>query len=315
MNVAHYGAVRFETVLQPVSGKAVPVLRGEVLRITQEEGEQCVDFNAFNLHDYKEYMSVSNTRSRHRFRVKKGDVVWSVHSRDRPMLAILDMPTSCVTDLLGGRCRASLFDRRGYGLHTSCQDTLAAAVGEFDLTPDDVHDSLNFWMNTEWDSTGAVWTVWNTGRKGDYVDLLAVMDTLCVPVVCGSGDVSITSNFFFKPIRLQVFGSSAETLKTAEGIERANVGFKGQRTPSDFKVAQIKPDRELTANPAYVPAFVNYPMAIKPIALDLTDEELAATERLVQQGFGHEPGDVIRRALMLWYHRNREPRASGRLRY
>lgn len=313
--MAQYGALKSEFVLQPVSGKAVPLLRGEVLRIIQEGGEECVDFNAFNLHDYKEYMSVSNTRSRYRFRVKKGDVIWSVHSRDRPMLAILEMPESCVTDLLGGRCRASLFDRRGYGLHTNCQDTLAAAIGEYNLTPDDVHDSLNFWMNTEWDSTGKVWTVWNTGRKGDSVDLMAVFDSLCVPVVCGSGDVSITSNFFFKPIRIQVYGCSEETLHLAEGIGRANSGSIGQRTAADFKVGRIKADRELVPNPSYVPSFVNYPMGIRPIQIDLTEEEVAKAQELVRKGFGNDVGDAVRRAMMLWYHRNREPRASGRLRY
>jgi hypothetical protein len=35
-----YGTLKEELVLQPVSGKALPVLRGEVLRIIQEEGEQ-----------------------------------------------------------------------------------------------------------------------------------------------------------------------------------------------------------------------------------------------------------------------------------
>jgi uncharacterized protein YcgI (DUF1989 family) len=41
-----YGKERFDLVLQPISGKAVPVYAGEVLRIIQVEGEQCVDFNA-----------------------------------------------------------------------------------------------------------------------------------------------------------------------------------------------------------------------------------------------------------------------------
>ena len=86
-----YGPLKTEVVLQPVSGKALPVLRGEVLRIIQEEGEQCVDFNAFNLHDYKEFLGVSNTRSRNAFRVKKGDIIWTVSSRDRPMFLILEI--------------------------------------------------------------------------------------------------------------------------------------------------------------------------------------------------------------------------------
>ena len=79
--MTQYGEKREDIVVQPVSGKALEVYKGEVLRIIQVEGAQCVDFNAFNLHDYKEYLGVSNTRSQHGFRPKKGDIVWSVQSR------------------------------------------------------------------------------------------------------------------------------------------------------------------------------------------------------------------------------------------
>lgn len=309
-----YGPLKTEVVLQPVSGKALPVLRGEVLRIIQEEGEQCVDFNAFNLHDYKEFLGVSNTRSRNAFRVKKGDIVWTVSSRDRPMFLILEMPETCRTDLLGGRCRAGLFDRRGYGLHTNCQDTLAAAIGEYDLTPDDAHDSLNMWMNTEWDSVGRYFTLRNTGQKGDYVDLLATIDTLSVPLTCGSGDVGWTSNFSFKPIRVQVYDASDETLAQVNEIERHHTGFKGQRTPAEFKVNKIKADRELRRNPNYVPEFVNYPITTKPIQVLLNTEELAKAKKLMAAGLGRDVAEVIRTGVMLWYMRNREPGRGGRFR-
>ena len=309
-----YGPLKTEVVLQPVSGKALPVLRGEVLRIIQEEGEQCVDFNAFNLHDYKEFLGVSNTRSRNAFRVKKGDIVWTVSSRDRPMFLILEMPETCRTDLLGGRCRAGLFDRRGYGLHTNCQDTLAAAIGEYDLTPDDAHDSLNMWMNTEWDSIGRYFTLRNTGQKGDFVDLLATIDTLSVPLTCGSGDVGWTSNFSFKPIRVQVYDASNETLEQVKEIERQYTGFKGQRTPAEFKVNTIKADRELRRNPNYVPEFVNYPITTKPIQVSLNQEQLAKTKKLMAAGLGRDVAEVIRTGVMLWYMRNREPGRGGRFR-
>ena len=38
-------------VLEPGTGKAIELLAGQILRIEQMEGGQCVDFNAFNLHD------------------------------------------------------------------------------------------------------------------------------------------------------------------------------------------------------------------------------------------------------------------------
>ena len=74
------------------------------------------------------------------------------------------MPSTCVTDLLGARCSAVPFEVH-YGIkdQPNCQDTLAEAAGEYGLTPDDIHNSLNFWMNTEWDHVGS-YTVWNTGK-------------------------------------------------------------------------------------------------------------------------------------------------------
>src|SRR6185436_13631877 len=98
------GNCRFERTLQPVSGMAVPVYRGEVLRLTQVEGDQCVDFNCFNLHDYKERMSVGHMRPQG-FRVKQGHIV--VTSALRPMLAITHMAETCMTDLLAARCDAT----------------------------------------------------------------------------------------------------------------------------------------------------------------------------------------------------------------
>jgi uncharacterized protein YcgI (DUF1989 family) len=59
-----YGAVREELIIQPITGKAVPVRTGEVLRISQVEGGTCVDYNAYNLHDYKEWLDCGFNRTR-----------------------------------------------------------------------------------------------------------------------------------------------------------------------------------------------------------------------------------------------------------
>jgi len=162
-------------------------------------------------------------------------------------------------------------------------------------------------MNTEWDSVGRYFTLKNTGRKGDYVDLLATIDTLSVAATCGSGDVGWTSNFSLKPIRVQVFGASDETLARVKEIDRQNTGFKGQRTPDEFKVNKIKANRELRRNPSYVPEFVNYPITNKSIQVPLSTDELAKTNQLVTAGLGKDAGEVIRIGVILSYMRNREP--------
>jgi hypothetical protein len=162
-------------------------------------------------------------------------------------------------------------------------------------------------MNTEWDSVGRYFTLKNTGRKGDYADLLATIDTLSVAAPCGSGDVGWTSNFSLKPIRLQVFAASDETLARVKEIERQNTGLKGQRTPDEFKVNKIKADRELRRNPSYVPEFINYPIATKAIRVPLSADELAKTNQLVEAGLGKDAAEVMRIGVILWYMRNKEP--------
>ena len=99
-------AAIFEWTMQPGTGKAVEVRAGQILRIAQVEGEQCVDFNCFNLHDHKERMSVGHMRVQG-FRPGLGHIAVSAPPRYRPMLAVLRMSDTCVTDLLGSRCDAT----------------------------------------------------------------------------------------------------------------------------------------------------------------------------------------------------------------
>src|ERR1700685_4434850 len=117
---AKYGKERLKIIFQPVEGKAIPMKAGEVLRIIQVGNGQCVDFNCFNLHDYKEHLSVGFTRM-HSFRPKAGDYLWSNPPRNNPMMKILEMPAGCLTDTLHARCNAYLFeDYYGFDLHTNC---------------------------------------------------------------------------------------------------------------------------------------------------------------------------------------------------
>jgi uncharacterized protein len=300
-----YGRERFDLVLQPISGKAVPVHAGEVLRIIQVEGEQCVDFNAFNLHDYKERMDVGSSRGSTGFRPKKGDILCSNPPRYRPMIGILEMSPTCQTDVLGRTCHATLFEM-SFGLerHTNCQDTIAESISEYGLTPDDVHDSFNMWMNSEWDSTGKVWTMANTGRKGDFVDLVAFFDILAVPLICGSGDIRWTSNFSFKPIQIQVLEASPDTKAIVDRVKARYGRFKNQRTVDKFRVKDIKADRELRPVPGWKPQFVNFPIEVEDTTVKLNQAEYRKAVSLQEQGFGRDVGDVVRRGVMIWANKH-----------
>jgi uncharacterized protein len=233
------GRCRIDQIIRPISGLALELRCGEVLRITQIEGQQCVDLNCFNLHDYKERMSVGQMRAQG-IRLKQGHIAVSAPPRNRPMLAIVHMSETCVTDLLGSRCTATSGEIE-FGLipRTNCQDTLAEAIREYGLTPDDVHDSFNLWMHSIWGEASR--SLHNIGRKGDYVDLLALMDVLAVPVTCGSGDLSQVSNFGFKPIQVQIFKASAGTKTLMNQYLERCTGFKNQKTRADSASTRFAP--------------------------------------------------------------------------
>jgi uncharacterized protein len=172
--------------LEPGTGKALELRRGMILRIEQIEGGQCVDFNCFNLHDYKEFFHTGRTRHMHGLHPTKGDFLWSAPPRERPMMYILE-DTAGTNDVLYPRCSAFLYEYH-YGLpvHTNCHDIQAEAQREYGLTPDDVHDSFNFFMHTGIDRAGRPFIARQMAKKGDYVDLLALLDVLAVPNVCGA---------------------------------------------------------------------------------------------------------------------------------
>jgi uncharacterized protein YcgI (DUF1989 family) len=299
------GKSRYKERLEPVSGRALPVFKGETLRIAQVKGQQCVDFNAFNLHDYKEYMSVGHSR-RQGLHLRKGDVLISNPPRRNAMMLITEMPETCISDTLGARCNAVIFEYRyGMSWHTNCQDTLAEAIREYGLTPDDVHDSFNMFMNTTWDANGNWWTEWNTGRPGDYVDLLACMDTLCVPIVCGSGDVTPVSNFSLKPLDITVFEATPETQSRAEEVERRFAAPKSRKGPADYRQPNIRVERELRRDPNYRPEYGNFPLKYEKMTVRVEATTFEGLARMVKAGHGDDLADAARRAFILWYQSTR----------
>jgi uncharacterized protein YcgI (DUF1989 family) len=296
------GKCRYDITLQPVSGKAVPLYAGEVMRLIQVEGEQCVDFNCFNLYDYKERMSVGHMRLQG-FRVAQGHVAVSAPPRYRPMLAITHMAQTCVTDLLGARCDATAGERE-YGLipRTNCQDTFAEAIREYGLTPDDVHDSFNMWMHTTWGDSFRI--LRNIGPKGDYVDLLALMDVLAVPITCGSGDIGQVSNFGFKPIQVQVYGATDGSRALMQKYLDRCTGFANQRNREDLRVNKILAERKLRPVLGYQPKFRAYPIELSEIEVGFTGAELRQLRKL-RGKMGSTDEDIVRAAFMLWYQANR----------
>lgn len=283
-------------VLAPGTGKAIEVHAGQILRIEQIDGGQCVDFNCFNLHDYKEFMHCGRTRTVHGFHPSKGAYMWSAPPRERAMLYILE-DTVGRNDVLFPRCSAYLYESAyGYDAHTNCQDIQAEAQREYGLTPDDVHDSFNLFMSTEVKTDGTATITRQDSKPGDYVDLLALMDVLAVPNVCGA-DIMRTSNFSLKPIRI--------TIRQATLAETAAVPptpkLRSQRTPQDFRNPNIRVKRELSRDPTYQAQFTNVPIINQDLAVVLSAAETEMLDALKLGIYGDDRAAALRDILFSWW--------------
>lgn len=307
-----YGPSRFEMVLTPGVGKAVPVHRGEVLRLTQLVGGQCVDFNAYNLHDYKEYLDCGFNRQRG-FMTGPGTVVWSGSPRGNPFYVIRDASESCDQFYAGHRCNGVMIEKEyGFVDHPSCQDAFAEAIREYRLTPDDTHDSYNFWMKTYVDDSGR--RTYGHGRSvaGDYVELVSMIDTLAVPVCCPA-EVNPINNYDPQPVQVNVHEATPETHALADFVHGHWGGLKAQKTPSDFKVREILADRELRPDPDYEPDFLPFP-GRQELDVELSEPEEAMLHGLMRTGlYGPTEGKALLIAFIRWFDANRTRKRYAKL--
>jgi hypothetical protein len=216
------------------------------------------------------------------------------------MMYILE-DTVGTNDILYPRCCAFLLEYH-YGLpvHTNCHDIQAEAQREFGLTPDDVHDSFNFFMHTGIDANGRPFIGRQTSKKDDFVELVAMMDVLAVPNVCGA-DVMATSDFELKPLRIVVMEGTPEDLA---GIPEWP-SFRNQRTPEQFRNSRIKADRELRRDADYRPEFTNVPLRKEDLAVALSEDEQALLQALKATGnYGATDAEVLRYVVFSWWIEN-----------
>jgi hypothetical protein len=221
------------------------------------------------------------------------------------MYGILEIAKTCELDIVGHRCNRP-FQELGWNqtAHANCQDSLAEAIREYNLTPDDVQDSFNLWMATTIDDEGNRQFRWNPARKGDRIDLLAMFDTLSASVICGLGDLVGINNFTFTPIKLQVFEKTAATEALVDEANGRWGNMTSQVKTEDLADVPVPSERAITRDESYVPNYRPAP-ARTNIDIELDDAEREVIDRLRSEGlYGETDGEVVRAAFMRWCNTN-----------
>jgi uncharacterized protein YcgI (DUF1989 family) len=289
--------VRREHRLLPGTGKAFEVRAGQILRVSQVDGDQCADLNVFALHDYREAMHVGRTRTLHGIHPGEGAFLWSAPPRERAMMFLLS-DAAGLNDTLFPRCSAAMYESLfGFEDHTNCADMQAEAQREYGLTPDDVHDSFNLFMATRVNEDGSIEVVHQHTPSGAFVEVLALMDVLAVPNVCGN-DIFRTSNYSLRPLDVTVSDAAAEDLARVPPLWV----HRSQRTPADFAQPRIRTERRLERDLAYEPRFPRTPVTVDDIEIDLSDSDAELLWTHARRDlYGDDDEAALRDIVLSWW--------------
>jgi uncharacterized protein YcgI (DUF1989 family) len=287
------GKVLQEVTIQPGTGKAIEVLKGQIVRVSQTVGGQCADFNVFNLNDRNERLHVGRTRSLHGTGPTTGDFVWSNAPWERPLLAIL--ANTGRTDTEFPSCSAQLYWRfYGERSHTNCQQMQTEAQREYGLEPHEVHESLNLFMYCSYDDPDAPQVSPNLATADDFIEFLALDDVLAVFNICGD-DFDRTNNFTFTPLVITVLESDSDDERLAARFARADHDYPLLESP----YPRVK--APLTRDPDYLPRFPHAPVLLETVTFDLNQADLDQLQRIADFGlYGSDLAAALRDIAVSW---------------
>jgi urea carboxylase-associated protein 1 len=176
-------AVLEDVTLQPGQEWGRRVRKGEHLRIIDLEGQQAVDFLCFDHEDPLDRYNAANTmKLGGNIFVSKGSALYS----DRAKKLMLVCEDTCgFHDTIGGCCSAEMnILRYGKTTPTNCRDTFERALKPFGLGRDAIASNLNFFMSVPVLPDGSMAISDSPSKPGDYVELVAERDVICVASIC-----------------------------------------------------------------------------------------------------------------------------------
>jgi len=187
--------------LAPQTGTAFLLSRGDILRVTDPEGEQVADLVAFSRDRRAAWLSSGRTFDyNNTVYLTTGHVLYS--NRSAPMLTIVE-DTVGRHDFLYTPCSAETFAilYAETGHHPSCLENLATSLRPYGFTADDVPTTFNVFMNVEIAPDGALTIRPPRSRRGDYIELRAEADLVIGLTACSA---EMSNNYRLKPIDYEI---------------------------------------------------------------------------------------------------------------
>ena len=183
--------VRRTIELPARAGRGFEVAAGDLIRITDLEGSQPVDFWAFRKEDHLEFLSCEHTKpSISKLFPGVGDSAFT--NRRRRIVTVLADESPGQHDMQFAACDPTRYAELGVeGHHASCQENLHTVLEEFGIripfTPQPWNLFTNFFINPD----GTFTIKAPESKAGDRIVLRTDMDALVVVSACPQ-DLNLT---------------------------------------------------------------------------------------------------------------------------
>jgi urea carboxylase-associated protein 1 len=186
------------------------VCKGQTIRIVDSHGQQAVDTLFYCADDLQERYSAQDTLSAQGSAyISTGSNI--ISNEGRVMLRVV--ADSCgLHDTSAGACSCeSNTVRFGHDtkyLH-ACRENFLIAASRYGLSKRDIVPNLNFFMNVPIDPSGNFTVVDGVSKPGDYIELIAEMDVLCLISNCPQIN-NPCNGFFPTPVQVVIYEAEEE---------------------------------------------------------------------------------------------------------
>ncbi|MBY3037228.1 MULTISPECIES: urea amidolyase associated protein UAAP2 [Rhizobium] len=161
------------------------VRKGQTIRIEDSYGQQAIDTLFYRADDFAERYSNQDT-----MRAQSGAYIGTgtrIISNEGNVMLVMTADSCGRHDTSAGACSCeSNTVRFGHGtkyLH-ACRDNFVIEVTKHGMSKRDIVPNINFFMNVPIKPNGEMTIVDGISAPGDYVELVAEMDVLCVISNC-----------------------------------------------------------------------------------------------------------------------------------
>lgn len=161
------------------------VKRGQSIRIIDLEGQQAVDTLFYSAADFADRYSSQDT-----VRVQGAAYITTgtrLISNEGHLMGVVTADTCGRHDTSAGACSCESNTAR-FGQHTrylhACRENFVYEVTKHGMSKRDIVPNINFFMNVPIAPNGELAIVDGVSKPGDYVEIRAEMDLLCVISNC-----------------------------------------------------------------------------------------------------------------------------------